>query len=78
VYLAGSFDLINERMMARRDHFMKPEMLRSQFEALEAPTDAIMVDVAKSPDAVADEIRERLGLLEAGRHQDGLNKTVYP
>lgn len=63
VHLAGSFDLINERMMARQGHFMKPEMLRSQFEALEAPTDAISVDVAQSPEGVAAEIRERLELL---------------
>jgi gluconokinase len=63
VHLAGSFDLINERMIARQDHFMKPEMLRSQFEVLEMPTGAIVVDVAKSPNAVADEIREKLDLL---------------
>ena len=62
VHLAGSFNLINERMMARQDHFMKPEMLRSQFDALEVPAEAIVVDVAKSPDAVADEIRKKLGL----------------
>lgn len=68
VHLAGSFHLINERMTARQGHFMKPEMLRSQFDALEVPVDAIVVDVAKSPDAVADEIRERLGCLpEASR-----------
>jgi gluconokinase len=68
VHLTGSFDLISERMRARRGHFMKPEMLRSQFDALEAPPDAIVVDVAKLPDAVADEIRQRLGLLpEASR-----------
>lgn len=68
VHLAGSFNLINERMTARQGHFMKPEMLRSQFDALEMPADAIVVDVAKSPDAVADDIRERLGILpEASR-----------
>lgn len=65
VHLAGSFDLINKRMTARQDHFMKPEMLRSQFDALEVPADAIVVDVAKSPDAIADEIRERVGSLPA-------------
>ena len=35
VYLQGSYDLIWRRMQARQDHYMKPEMLRSQFAALE-------------------------------------------
>ena len=63
VHLAGSFHLINERLRARERHFMKPDMLRSQFEALEVPAGAIVVNVERSPEAVADEIRERLGLL---------------
>jgi gluconokinase len=62
VHLAGSFSLLNERLMARHGHFMKPEMLRSQFETLEVASDAITVDVAKPPQAIADEIRERLAL----------------
>ena len=35
VHLKGSYDLIWRRMQARPDHYMKPEMLRSQFAALE-------------------------------------------
>lgn len=60
VHLVGSFTLINERMRTRKGHFMKPEMLRSQFDALETPADAVTVDVAPPPEAVAAEIRERL------------------
>ena len=37
VYLQGSYDLIWQRMQARPGHYMKPEMLRSQFAALEEP-----------------------------------------
>src|SRR3990172_12998348 len=35
VHLKGSYDLIWSRMKARKEHYMKPHMLQSQFEALE-------------------------------------------
>jgi gluconokinase len=60
VHLAGDFDLILERMN-RREHFMKPEMLESQFEALEPPTQAITVNIAKTPEEIVAEIRRQLG-----------------
>jgi len=47
VYLKGSFDLIWLRMSARQDHYMKAEMLRSQFESLEEPgsDEAFIIDI---------------------------------
>ncbi len=38
VYLHGSFDLIWQRMQARKNHYMKAEMLQSQFDTLEPPS----------------------------------------
>jgi gluconokinase len=46
VHLAGSYDVIRPRLQGRRGHFMKAEMLRSQFEALESPPHALTVDVS--------------------------------
>lgn len=37
LFLDGSKELILERMRARRGHFMKENMVNSQFEALERP-----------------------------------------
>ena len=37
IYLKGSFELIEGRMLSRAGHFFKPEMLAGQFEALEEP-----------------------------------------
>ena len=37
VYLAGSKALIGERLGARKDHFMPPALLDSQFATLEPP-----------------------------------------
>jgi gluconokinase len=58
VYLDGSFDLIWERMAAREGHYMKSEMLQSQFEALEQPSEkeAIVISVALSPDEIVGRV----------------------
>lgn len=60
VYLKGTFDLIYTRLSQRQNHFMKPEMLASQFADLEEPADAIVVDVSGTPDQIVAEIRRRL------------------
>jgi gluconokinase len=52
VYLRGGREQIAARLAARRGHYMDPGLLDSQFAALEAPTDAIVVDVAATPDAI--------------------------
>lgn len=46
VHLKGSYDLIWSRMEKRTEHYMKPHMLKSQFETLEEPTNAIIIDIA--------------------------------
>jgi gluconokinase len=56
VYLKGSYDLIWSRMIARKDHWMKPHMLQSQFEALEEPVNALTIDISKSIDEIVQEI----------------------
>lgn len=55
-YLRGSRALIEARMAARRDHFMPPALLPSQFATLEEPGPAenpIVVDVAGAPESIA-------------------------
>ena len=60
VYLKGSFDLIFARMQARPGHYMKENMLRSQFEALEEPVDALIIDTNKNLENITEEIIEYL------------------
>ena len=45
IYLKGDFELIWQRMRTRQEHYMKPEMLRSQFDILEPPQDALSLDI---------------------------------
>ena len=56
VYLKGSYDLIWSRISARQDHYMKPQMLRSQFETLEEPEDVLTVDISMSVEEIVQEI----------------------
>lgn len=58
VYLKGSFDLFAQRLQERKNHFMKEEMLKSQFDTLEEPETAIVVDATKSPEEIVTAIRK--------------------
>ena len=60
VYLSGDFELVRERIAARSGHFMPADLLRSQFEALEAPENAFMVDIAESPASIVRRIKEHV------------------
>jgi gluconokinase len=50
IYLKGEFDLIRSRLGARRHKYMPASLLESQFAALQPPTNAIVVDVAATPE----------------------------
>ena len=62
VFLRGSEDLIRHRLAARTGHFMNPALLHSQFETLEPPEHALTVDITPPPEAIASEIRKKMGL----------------
>lgn len=62
VYLHGSEELLRQRLAGRKGHYMNPQLLHSQFDALEAPTDAVRVDVTGTPEEIADRIRQGLGV----------------
>ena len=61
VYLRVTTDVIEHRLRTRRGHFADGRLLASQFAALEEPTDAIVVDAARAPQVIVDEIVARLG-----------------
>ena len=62
VYLKGGFELIWERMQARDNHYMRPEMLQSQFDALEEPADVITVPIDLSTEAQIQQIIRALAV----------------
>jgi gluconate kinase len=60
IYLKGRFDLIRERLEARKGHYMKAGLLESQFATLEEPVDALAFDIDGTPDSIADSVLRRL------------------
>jgi len=62
VYLKGSFELLRQRLHARKGHYATAQLLTSQFADLEEPSDALVVDVAPSPQEIVAQIRERLAV----------------
>ena len=68
VFLDGSAELIAERMAKRSGHYMHPELLASQFSALEKPEadedDVIRLDITRP---VGQLLTEALAALQAAR-----------
>ena len=56
VYLKGSEALIRSRLRHRDGHYMKADMLASQFEALEEPSDAIVLDISNPPRELVEQV----------------------
>lgn len=56
IYLKGGYDTINSRLWAREGHFMKETLLQSQFETLEEPQDALVLDVSMPVHTMLDTI----------------------
>ncbi len=59
VYLKGDPEIVHRRMVARHGHFMPANLLRSQFDALEEPTQderPIVVQVDLPPAQLVDRI----------------------
>lgn len=54
VHLSGSYELIAARLAQRQHRYMPPGLLRSQFDALEPPAEAIVVDVDAPVDAIVE------------------------
>jgi gluconokinase len=67
VYLKGSVELIGARLRRRSNHFMHADMLASQFDALEEPSDAFVVDVSAPPTAMVQSILDHLGAPRSSR-----------
>ncbi len=58
VYLKGSFELFAQRLKQRENHFMSADLLQSQFDALEEPKKAIVLDASLSVEAIVEKIKQ--------------------
>jgi gluconokinase len=78
VYLAGTQELIADRLAHRKGHFMPAGLLKSQFETLQPPgadENPITVSIDASVDAVVDDIVRQLKPAAMGRSEPGRNRA---
>jgi gluconokinase len=78
IYLNGSQQLIAGRLALRKDHFMPPELLASQFRTLEPPEaseNIVTVSIDASVNAIVDDIVRQLGLSPAYSDASGRNHS---
>jgi len=67
IWLDGSYDLINSRMQKREGHYMPPDLLQSQFDALEPPSEAVKVNIDQPPDNILSDILKTLNNFSADK-----------
>lgn len=60
IYLQGDYDCIQSRIQQRQGHFMNSDLLRSQFDTLEEPQNALVVNVALTPEQIVQEILNQI------------------
>ncbi|XP_076586089.1 putative gluconokinase isoform X2 [Chaetodon auriga] len=63
LFLHGDYDLLHQRMVARRGHYMKADLLRSQFDVLEPPLDeenVLSLDIRRSIPDMAMEVERHV------------------
>ncbi|WP_293122494.1 gluconokinase [Microcoleus sp. bin38.metabat.b11b12b14.051] len=60
VYLKGDFDLFATRLKNRENHYMKVDLLSSQFATLEEPKDAIIIDASQQLEVMVHQIQNHL------------------
>jgi 6-phosphogluconate dehydrogenase len=65
IFLRAEFEVILERLKARKSHYFKPEMLTSQFETLEEPNYGLRINVKTSEENILKEIMMNLNAPEA-------------
>jgi gluconokinase len=62
VFLHGPRELLAERLTGRAGHFMPATLLDSQLATLEAPADAVRIEIADTTAAQVAKVRAALGL----------------
>jgi gluconokinase len=62
VYLKGSAELVRQRLRNRSGHFVKEDLLASQFATLEEPAGALTIDIDDRPGRIVERIRDALGI----------------
>jgi len=62
IYLKGTYSEIEVRLKNRAEHYMPVKLLASQFEILEEPQDALVINIIQTPEEIIQIICKGLAL----------------
>tara|TARA_R110002096_G_scaffold347537_2_gene540820 strand:- start:3577 stop:5460 length:1884 start_codon:yes stop_codon:yes gene_type:complete len=62
IHLVGSFNQILERINRRENHYMSSVLLQSQFDTLESPEHALVVNIKMQPEDIVNEIEKAMAV----------------
>lgn len=71
VFLIGKHDLLRQRLTQRTQHFMGPDLLKSQMDTLELPQHGLIVDINQSVPVIVELIVSWLASKKNGCQQLG-------
>jgi gluconokinase len=60
IYLRGDYNTIYQRLQLRKNHFLKADLLRSQFAILEEPKNALTIDISVEPNVMIEAILKKI------------------
>lgn len=71
IFLAGDYERLHQRLVARLDHYMPASLLKSQLDTLELPTNALKISIDNSLEIITETIIKyiapsKLGLIGLG------------
>lgn len=58
IFLQGSFKQVYQRLSQRKGHFMPKDLLQSQFDTLEVPNEALIVNIKDTPNEILNIIKD--------------------
>jgi gluconokinase len=60
IFLKGDMQLIAGRLKSRAGHYMNPSLLQSQFNTLEEPENALVIDISESEENIVTRLVKML------------------
>jgi 6-phosphogluconate dehydrogenase len=60
IYLRGTKKIIYERLKKRKNHFINNNLLKSQFNTLEEPSNSLTININKHPKEIISIIKEKI------------------
>ena len=83
INLFGDFDTIFERISSRQDHYMVPEMLQSQFDLYQKPSEGLFINIAHNQGKIVENImaylntpKSEIGLIGLGVMGTSLARNI--